>query len=521
MSPERGPKKRKVGNTKTTQTDGEATAELKPDSRVLLDVTIVFATDPNTLFFTTSWKGRQYTGVITDGLSPKTQMFARERAERTATSKNGGVDGQNASLKRGKRLLNRVSERKGRLNPEDHLVFDLPKDATSARATENEPPRPLTRCPHKQCGHIFQSVSEVNHHLIFRHVTEKAVITENTATQSTRPSLKSAGCDPIPELPVLCANCNNSLGDSKPAEVKTEGAEKPPARSPTPFSDISDDAPTLTKEESFEKRDDSTAAARPPLNFTSPTGAKAEAPTSSAASLLKPADILPTTSRSYSNSSTPVSSAVLANKPKTSLNTPSALQLPQGPMGMGGVNPFLSPQAVPSTAPQPPKKAGGSITTGSPFASGEQPPISLAAGVLQQQQMAAGMPLNGLGLGVPPTSSIDQMRHKIHELKGENSSGQSPSTSGLQQPQNASPNPAATNVITSTGSLPRGQTSPFMRPPATAAPPQFAPFFARPPVGINAPGAFLNQQHLMQQLAAMMGSNVPPNSFLPTSAQPK
>ncbi|KAI6178624.1 C2H2-type domain-containing protein [Aphelenchoides besseyi] len=562
-SPERPPKKRKVTTTqsKSCQTEYDENCELKPDSRIFLDITVVFAIDPNTLFFTTKWKGRQYHGVITDGVPPKTHQFARERAERIANSKSLGSDnGQNASLKRGKRLLTRGGERRGKVNPEECLIFDQP---VSLNEQEQKPKElnghsTLHRCPHKQCGHIFQSVSEVNNHLIFQHVDEKAVLTENTASQSSSVQTTSTACDPIPEIQFCCRKCSSPLRDIDTSENGSKSAVKNSnisdgvdlnstneiraSRSPTPFSDISDDAPTLIKEESFEKRDENSS--HQPLNFTSPLTVKA-APSPNAQ---KTSGSLPSKS-----SKTPVSSGVITNKPKSSLSTPSStpVQLPQtGALGMGGNLPFSSqpspvsaqqqrnrqaaalqqqpyfntflnmtnnPTQLPNivtTAQHPMKKAGGSITTG---AVAEQP--STLAGALQAQQMTAGILLNGLHN--TPQSVSDTLRHKIHELKGE-TSRQSPSTSSsLSQQQNTSPSLLASNVINSTNSLQRGQSQaqplPFMRPPISVGAP-FSPFFARPPVGIVPP--YLQPQQLMQ-LAAMINSNNMPNSFLPTSAQPK
>ncbi|KAI6203297.1 hypothetical protein M3Y94_00540000 [Aphelenchoides besseyi] len=358
-SPERPPKKRKVTTTqsKSCQTEYDENCELKPDSRIFLDITVVFAIDPNTLFFTTKWKGRQYHGVITDGVPPKTHQFARERAERLANNKSLGSDnGQNASLKRGKRLLNRGGERKGKVNPEECLIFDRPLSSNELEQKSKEQNGTLHRCPHKQCGHIFRSVSEVNNHLIFRHVDEKAVLTENTASQSSSVKTTSTACDPIPEIPLLCRKCSSPIRDvdaggngikssAKNSNI-SDGVdlnstnEIRATRSPTPFSDISDDAPTLIKEESFEKRDENSS--HQPLNFTSPLTVKA-APSPNAQ---KTSGSLPSKS-----SKTSVSSGVITNKPKSSLSTPSStpVQLPQtGALGMGGNLPFSPPTISPS-----------------------------------------------------------------------------------------------------------------------------------------------------------------------------
>jgi hypothetical protein len=108
---------------------------------------------------------------------------------------------------------------------------------------DGEAQKLFTRCPHAQCGHVFETVNEVNQHMIFRHVSEPAILKETTASQYSPIGSTSTGCNPIAELTDrnLCTNCGIALAN-KPPDSKA---------SPSGFSDISDDAdaPMLIKEE--------------------------------------------------------------------------------------------------------------------------------------------------------------------------------------------------------------------------------------------------------------------------------
>lgn len=49
------------------------------------------------------------------------------------------------------------------------------KPAKLIKVQDGEAKKMFTRCPHKNCGHLFETVNEVNHHMLFNHVTEPAV----------------------------------------------------------------------------------------------------------------------------------------------------------------------------------------------------------------------------------------------------------------------------------------------------------------------------------------------------------
>lgn len=67
-------------------------------------------------------------------------------------------------------------------NLEDFSIFDAPeelndenKSSKLIKVPDGEAQKMFSRCPHTQCGHVFETVNEVNNHIIFRHVTEPAV----------------------------------------------------------------------------------------------------------------------------------------------------------------------------------------------------------------------------------------------------------------------------------------------------------------------------------------------------------
>lgn len=65
---------------------------------------------------------------------------------------------------------------------EEFSIFDSPEEVSEEnkaakliKVQDGEAQKMFSRCPHKQCGHIFETVNEVNNHLLFRHVDEAAV----------------------------------------------------------------------------------------------------------------------------------------------------------------------------------------------------------------------------------------------------------------------------------------------------------------------------------------------------------
>ncbi|KAI6182803.1 hypothetical protein M3Y97_00420400 [Aphelenchoides bicaudatus] len=565
-------KKQKAERTTRTtankhcQTEDLQQQPLKANSNVLLDVTIVFAPDPNTLFFTTKWRGRSYTGVITDGLSCKNQFFGalkRERTDRQNGKSSGGVqNGQSPSLKpRGKRAFNRggVIDRKSR--NEELSIFDKPDDeidtkpAKLIKVQDGEAQKMFTRCPHKQCGHLFETVNEVNHHLLFSHVEKPAIIKETTASQYSPIASSSTGTDPIPELKKssLCTKCREPVVDKKPGDQK-KGTTSPC------YSDVSaeDDAPTLIKEDSFEKNDESRQQSGLNYQQTSILGTKLPTPNSSgtnppantANSLTPRRTETNVTSKAASNSSTPAptSSTPLPNKQRTAL-TPNIImsQAAQQPrliapppnFGLSFtaqssaqqhqqalnnqqqllnlMNIMNASAALQQSTASAPVKAGGSITAGSSsFSNLPQTTINLPgtstinSGGIGIHPLAV---LNGLGTSTPTSSAQqnDATRHKIHELKtGENLQNAQANLLGVsnmalqQQQRNASPNTA--NVMASTNNIPRGQQQlPFVRPPTSLAPNPAFSFLQRVPGVLPHQAPFMNPAAQLSQMFGLGG----------------
>ncbi|KAL3072810.1 hypothetical protein niasHS_017784 [Heterodera schachtii] len=174
------------------------------------------------------------------------------------------------------------------------------------------------RCPHEQCGHRFETASELNAHLLIgthRMAGEKAKIFEATASQTSSVQRVSVGCDPCFSSAAsintkdtsFCAKCQKELAPEKDKapleEVKRpqlfecddgngeKSKQKVAADNSPGFSDISDDAaPTLEKEESFDKQNDeakkllpsSAPAASVPSDAPNGTDGVTEEPSTSA-----------------------------------------------------------------------------------------------------------------------------------------------------------------------------------------------------------------------------------------------
>ncbi|KAL7074503.1 hypothetical protein ACQ4LE_006893 [Meloidogyne hapla] len=153
------------------------------------------------------------------------------------------------------------------------------------------------RCPHKQCGFRFETIPDLNTHLLIGHQCSegtKAAILESSATQTISLEMNSIGCDPFDisqnteetSPNILCFKCKQLLTKEEKEDLKTcqtkiirpnsllKSVEEE-VSSPTKkqrlqktkeeendnspgFSDISDDtAPTLEKQEQmFDKQND-------------------------------------------------------------------------------------------------------------------------------------------------------------------------------------------------------------------------------------------------------------------------
>lgn len=150
------------------------------------------------------------------------------------------------------------------------------------------------RCPHRQCGFRFETLPDLNTHLLFgthNKLEKKEVTYETSASQTLLPvKTVSVGCDPCFEQqqrPIYCAKCHQQLEiiaetDVASSEISTVTTQRPDTLisisktnviiqscdinqkpqevgaavndvSPG-FSDISDDtAPTLEKQDIFDR----------------------------------------------------------------------------------------------------------------------------------------------------------------------------------------------------------------------------------------------------------------------------
>uniref|UniRef100_A0A915DZY7 C2H2-type domain-containing protein n=1 Tax=Ditylenchus dipsaci TaxID=166011 RepID=A0A915DZY7_9BILA len=331
--------------TKACQLE-DALLSLKPGSTACLNITIVCKAGANTLYILAKWKGKEYHGVLTDGEPVHSHLYAQKRADKnsdhtTPNSAAGGGHSDKTGVSstgkvRGKRGANRqvagATDKKNRHADdatENNYASGDPNSSLNCKSQEEGGSLPSTaksstskqyelasdksfvrRCPHKQCGYRFESMSEVNTHLVMGHADTRATMCEAIATQTDPIETTCMGvqtCEPEPQER-LCSKCKQSTSTDQDDSSKmcpssntavqkiTEekslqdlfkvvrsncekklGGESgtKSSTSPDAFSDISDDgAPMLEKEENFESNKtgaDKKTAVNEPIEIIPPT----------------------------------------------------------------------------------------------------------------------------------------------------------------------------------------------------------------------------------------------------------
>ncbi|KAI1730741.1 translocon-associated protein (TRAP), alpha subunit domain-containing protein [Ditylenchus destructor] len=314
--------------TKACQVD-ESFLGLKPGTTACINITVMCKVGANTLYIVAKWRGKEYFGVLTDGEPAHSHLYYQKRnatanAEKNTDNSTSGVNasadrGTNAAASskvRGKRGVGVrqanfgvSAEKKNRnTDPEDD---DQQNSASSRSNNDDTSPSHssssssptkfgqfkhselisdkslIRRCPHRQCGHRFETIGDANTHMVISHGDAKAVMCEAVATQTDTTKSISTASDPCfasspssidtkdVDVMNLCFKCKQQFGPSSSNETTQKSAEEESinelfkvarcekksgdqnaksTNSPSAFSDISDDgAPTLEKEESFEK----------------------------------------------------------------------------------------------------------------------------------------------------------------------------------------------------------------------------------------------------------------------------
>lgn len=134
----------------------------------------------HTFMFTTNIRGQIYHGVLTDG-SPPIIHNNQIQKRAMAAEKEKGVEESDSTEKRDVTPKPRGQKRsKG----------DDEKSPLKARNRHKSPHLheicidQYVRCPHKQCGHRFLGMNDLNSHLLMNHVDGGVILTDTVATQT-------------------------------------------------------------------------------------------------------------------------------------------------------------------------------------------------------------------------------------------------------------------------------------------------------------------------------------------------
>ncbi|PAV87655.1 hypothetical protein WR25_15418 [Diploscapter pachys] len=424
---------------------------------IYIFLTIEVFVSANTIYVTMEIQGKEYYGIITEGEPPNVSQYLkkrnaaknmlqeedRERGGANTPTKKTSIGGTpKESAKRGPRFESRrkISRRNSENGDEDESDSE---PAKKIHLREFDDRNDFHMCPHHGCNYKYRIPDQLEYHIAHSH-TNKSKMYEDVATQTN-----------------VTGKCDKETNTVEILPSPSKTAIMNSLKSPTQFSDISDDtaAPELDKEGSFMNESSSSKRAASAMSMSNMTSTP----------------IKKLQDNSPSKMDDPMQSARIAQGMPHSASTPilpstAAMQM-QGP----GLSTLCSPP---------------NLLVPSPF---------------------LGFPPSTFAMSQPRSSSASALHqaHKIHELRTNDASTSSSTDSPL---------PSSSNSTPSTSNQPPKQQSHQAQPQSrssSAVPPSTSQPFPVPvmssPTGPMA-APYFHPQHLLvrQGATTVTNSNIAP-----------